>query len=241
LQDRTHFKSYIHDVHPSQFNCFRNPSTSIGTSRERRYGGFSLIELLAVISIIAVLAVVVVFGLQGGGRGFTVGQAVDQAASVVEQARMEAMSLRLGAKLIIDNDSGSDDRLRRMAVLKPHVNPSDGQQDGWRLGTRPLALPDGVYLLENYSGGFIENERYDFRSGDTQDGTSGIRCLVLEFDRAGRLVGSEGARMVFSRALEAGALPPPDMLAGRQGFVVRKYGAPAFFQKPEQMTPSAQP
>lgn len=236
-------KSVVYDI---RFCLAMNVASPLSASLLKRLlrssgartGGccaFSLVELLVVIGIITLLAAVGSLALGGGNKGASVGQSVEQAGSVVEQARLEAMTLGLGARLVLDNDPSSEYRLRRLAVLVPNYDETTGQQSGWILKDRPVILPEGVFFLAGYSSGWTSGQSYDLRLSDPQNGNSGGACLVLDFDGEGRLDANGAARMVFAQALAPGVMPPENLLLGRQGLLIRRYGAPARFQNVDQM------
>ena len=172
-------------------------SGHLPTDRHVARCGFSLVELLVVMGIIVLLAVVGSAALRGGSKSTAVGAALDQAAAIVEQAKLEAISMGLGAKLVMDNDPASKERLRRLAVFTGNYDAINDRQDGWKLAGRAHILPEGVHFLSGYSEGWATGQRFDLRNANPQDGASGGACLVLEFDGEGRLISNTAARKVW--------------------------------------------
>lgn len=206
--------------------------------------GFSLTELLVVIAIITTLTGVsmVAFKNIGGGQG--VSGAVDIAASLTMNARLESTEFRRGALLVIDNyydASQPETYLRRMAILQGVE--ADGETE-WQLTSKPIFLPKNVFLLTDYSDGFRTDQSFDFQTREPQDGSAGSPVMYLEFDGSGHLktdlvTGSNDTRLVFGQ----GTLNPTGevtfsstQLAGRQGFLLRQNGRPIFFEDLDQMT-----
>jgi prepilin-type N-terminal cleavage/methylation domain-containing protein len=195
--------------------------------------GFSLVEILTVIAIMVLISSVGFLSMNSGS-GTKVSAAADQAAGLMQRARSEAITLGLGAKVVIDNGSDPKTQLRRMAIFTAVEGANPGDISGWALADKPMFLPAGVYLLPDYSEGFVMAQ-YDFQSVAPQDGSSGIDCMEIAFDGQGELADANVVRLVFSKAPAAGDTPPESMLAGRRGFLIRKTGRPVYFEDPSQM------
>lgn len=199
-------------------------------------GGFTLLEMLTVIAIIAVMMAAASALLGGAGRGTGVSGAVVAASGLVEAARTEAVLKGRGARLAVDIDPSSQYYLRRWAVLT-----ADGA-GRWEMRNKPVIFPEETYFFEKYSSGY-SNAQVEFQGG-VQDGTTGTRSGVFEFDRAGRLVGGAQVSRIIcvSGVMSDGTEPrtlevPPSLEGGRDGFILRRAGGVTFFESPAQIQP----
>lgn len=196
-----------------------------------RRGGFSLLELLVVIAIIGILTGLAVVGFRGISQSSGARGAADLAASTALAARVEAMSHGFGSFLVIDNSSDPNRKWQRIGVVRfTNSGPADYQIVG-----RMSPLPGGTYFLPNYSSSDLLQTNLTGLGGP---GTTPV--LALKFAGTGHLV-ANSARLVFSADVmdDSGNLQNPSpLLAGRQGFLLRRNGRPAFFRDAAQMPPN---
>lgn len=192
--------------------------------------GFSLVELLVVIAIVGVLSGLAVVGFGSITRASGARGAADLAASMALSARIEAMSHGRGALLFFDNGTGQTTRWQRMGVARF----TDGTN--YELAGRLVSMPKGTFFLPGYSSpSLIATNLTNI------PGSSSLPVLAIKFDGAGHIDYPASADLVFSANImnASGNLNnPPDMLAARQGFKLRRNGRPTFFTSPDQMPPN---
>lgn len=198
-----------------------------------RSRAFSLTELLVTISILAMLLTLGGSAFEQLAQGSGVNKATSLTAGLVEQARSSAVLHGAGSRIVIDADPTSEGYLRRAGVLLAEKQ-EDGSVD-WRFSSRPLLLPKGAYLYEDYSNP-TGTMNVDF------PGANAV-CHYYEFDRQGRLVANgsgELVQIVFVAGVmadgPAGQLTiPSDRELGRQGLILRPAGNVTYFETPDQI------
>jgi len=185
----------------------------------------------------AVLLALGGLGFNGVSRSMEVSGAVDTVWTLLQEARLEAMSTGLGSRLVIDNGIDPEHKLSRMAIFRAEVDSGSGVVR-WKLTGRPFYLADGVYFLPDDSTGQTDGLSYDFRSADFQDGDTGTTVLVYEVDGSGFVnttsFPSDGARLVFGRGIieesTANLEVPEPLKPLRQGLLLRKSARPVYLE-----------
>ena len=251
-----------------------NPSffmtRSLSNPRYRGLRGFTLVEFLAVMVIVALLVGLSMMVFSSIGPSKSTQGAAATMASLMQQARTEAMTYGLGAALVIDNQPGSAERFRRAAVVRIEPARTAGGVPEWRLTARATVLPEGIYFLpddlpEKPGGVVFSRGTKDVLRDPGQPvssvatipavfdfpGSPGTPCLVYEFDGTGRLIPAPAAAaavdplvtVVVGAAIAArdGSLSfPQSRLETRRGFILRRNGRPAYFESPQQIDTFAQ-
>jgi len=202
-------------------------ATPLGPAR--RLAAFSLLELLVVIAIVGILSSVAVISFTDIGRAASGRGAADLAASMALSARVEAMSHGHGALLVIDDSNDPQRKYQRMAVFR--FTNAEGPPV---LAGRVTPLPRGTFFLPGYS-------TWNALVATNLDvpGKPGTSFRAIRYNGSGHLVEPQTVRMVFAPGImdSAGNLQnPTNMLAGRQGFLLRRNGRPVFFNSPDEMT-----
>lgn len=203
-----------------------------GSAQGRLFRAFSLLELLVVIAIVGVLTSLALLGFQGISRASGARGAADLAASTALAARVEAMSHGFGAFFVIDNSTNLERKWQRIGVVRFTNN---GPQD-YELVGRMTPLPSGTFFLPNYSSSnFLQIDLTGL------GGTGTTPVLAMKFAGTGHLDQPPSTRLVFSANImdPSGSLQnPASLIAGRQGFLLRRNGRPAFFRDAAQMPPN---
>ena len=184
-------------------------------------------ELLVVIAIVGVLTSLAVIGFNSIGRSASGRGAADLAASMALSARVEAMSHGYGSLLIIDNGSDPQRKLQRMGVMR-YTN-SGGTPE---LAGRMTPLPRGTFFLPEYST-TLATTNLAIPPGPGQ-----TPVYFLKYDGNGHLINPQTVDLIFAPNImdSSGNLQNPDaMIAGRQGFKIRRNGRPLFFKSLEDM------
>lgn len=199
-----------------------------------RLGGFSLIELLVVMAIIAILSSLGMVAFSNIGRGSGVRGAADLAASLALSARVEAMSYGHGSLLVVDNGTNAGQKWRRFAVFRYTNTPVEGSpMSNAVLIGKPVVLQQGVFFRPDDSTITTNTATMNLPPRDQP-----TEVYYVKFAGDGQLAGSSGVKLIFGGGIaEASGTPtfPASMNAGRQGFLLRKNGRPAFYQTPEQI------
>lgn len=220
------------NTHPNHSNTmeFHAPSCRCSVPPgQARETGFSLIELLVVIAIIAVLSGLAVTGFNSIGRSSGANGAATVASSLALSTRIESMSHGLGARLVVDNGSDANTKLRRFVVFRDKGEPGNPV---WEMAGRPTTLPGGIYFLPRYSSGYVATNM-------PLPGNPSAPVLAYEFNGRGHLEPPSTAtdsRMVFCGGpLDPSGNPPDGALPARSGVLLRNNGRSVFFQSPDQM------
>jgi len=197
--------------------------------------GFSLIELLVVIAILASITSVAVIAFNNKGKGPAVQGAVDLAASMASQARLEAMRHGIGAKLVVDAGDDPAYRFRRMAVVRLEGNDPNNPTEV--LAGRPMTLPQNVYFAtEDLTSTYASDNGGQPLQDIALQGTDTTPCIVYEFNGSGHL--QNPGTIIFVGGIEnpdGSILVTENLLAGVQGFRLPVNGRPAFFDSKEQI------
>lgn len=211
----------------------KNPWRFSGSAQGRLFRAFSLLELLVVIAIVGVLTSLALLGFQSISRGAGARGAADLAASTALAARVEAMTHSRGALFVIDNSTNPGRKWQRIGVVR---FTNDGPQD-YELVGRMTPLPSGTFFLPDYStlSGLIPTNLAGL------GGSGSTPVLAMKFAGTGHLDQPPSARLVFSANImdASGTLQnPAELIAGRQGFLLRKNARPVFFRDAAQMPPN---
>lgn len=118
--------------------------------RSRRRRAFTLVEMLVVITIISILLAGGAAVMRSGTEASSVRVAADTLQSLTELARGAAIGHGTEARLLIANNSSSDDdRYLRMALVVAADATDDGSGNiswTWKPVGEPRELPGGVYF-----------------------------------------------------------------------------------------------
>lgn len=220
----TQFQMKIDRLIPPSKSACKNPPA-----------GFSLVELLVVIAILASVTSVAIIAFNNPGKGPAVQGAVDLAASMANQARLEAMRHGIGSKLVIDAGDDPAYRFRRMAVVRLEGNDPNNPTEV--LAGRPMTLPQNVYFAtEDLTATYASNNGDLPLQQIALQGTHTTPCIVYEFNGSGHL--ENPGTMVFVGGIEnpdGSILVTQNHLAGVLGFRLPVNGRPAFFNSKEQI------
>lgn len=233
--------------------------------RQHASRGFTLVEFLAVMVIVALLVGLSMMVFSSIGPSKSTQGAVSTMASLMQQARTEAMTFGLGAALIVDNQPGSETRFRRAAVARIEPARTANDTPEWRLTARATVLPEGIFFLpdelpEKPGGVAFSQGTKDLLTDPNPaapaeatipavfdfPGSPATPCLVYEFDGTGRLIPAPAAAaavdplvtVVVGAAIASrdGSLSfPQSRLETRRGFILRRNGRPAYFESPQQI------
>lgn len=213
----------------------QNAPKRLAYSRASRKRGFTLTELLVVIAIISLLSSLAAVNVKDIGQGIGVHGAAELASSLALSARVEAMSYGYGSLLVIDNGTDPDRKLQRIFVLRYTQTPdSDDYSKYTELVGKPISLPKGTFFLPDYSTATSNTLTLTNLPGHVNN----TPVYYYKFDGVGHLDTPKSATLVFSaNSIDSlGNLQnPAQMIAGRQGFLLRSNGRAAFFQTAAQM------
>jgi len=176
--------------------------------RRGSFSGFTLVEMLAVVLIISVLLTLGAVGINRltSGKGVTNG--VSNVEALFDEARAIAVGKGTKARVLVDNNSESENYLRRFLVVYQELD-DEGQPkepESWVLTSRGVTLSEGVYFSQKFSkkdqdgGGALEE--MSLAQSDTVKKDYTGKYFYYEFNREG-LCSTPGASFV----LGAGARP----------------------------------
>ena len=212
----------------------RNAPKRLAYSPAPQKRGFTLTELLVVVAIISLLSSLAIVNVKDIGQGIGARGAAELASSLALSARIEAMSYGYGSLLVIDNGTNPDRKLQRLSVLRYTQTPDSGDYSKYtELVGKPISLPKGTFFLPDYS-----TATSNTLTLTNLPGSLNSQVYYYKFDGAGHLDTPKNATFIFSANYidSLGNLQnPAQMIAGRQGFLLRSNGRAAFFQTAAQM------
>jgi prepilin-type N-terminal cleavage/methylation domain-containing protein len=209
-------------------------------SRSSSKRGFTLVETLVVLAIVALIT-----AIGTGMLHFQTGNPADAAqivAAEVNSAQADAIATAMPARVILNIDTSSGAKcLRYVATLIQDPSLTTSTTAYWKPANQGHFLPEGTLFLDdsNYSTPNVTTTaytmRYDPTNSQSQDGTSGLLYVYIQFDPTGQT--SQNAQWVFERGIETqgNSSIVNENKKDIDGFIVRRLGKLVYFRDPSQI------